>query len=521
VVVPIRTANGTIELIGLPNDAEVFVDGNAVDVKLPRGGKRPVITVTAEEKHRITVKSGGIGVSGGEVTVHAHGVEPFTVRAVPVDAPRPPNADVAGRASQSDVVNSPPPSPGRRTPGTVEPPPKSAGNAGSETKTAEAVKKKPEGEEDAPSPLVKREVEPKNEPAGKPAAPRAVTAASTGYLLAPGDSGRGAVWAYTTNDPDPRWKELNFDDRNWLPGEMGFAGTPRVGVNTLVRDKPVWLRAKPELGPLSPADTLVLHANHGGGYSVYVNGQFLYEARGGAGDCGAGDYHDYRLGPQQMSLFKPGPNVIAITAAGGRFFFRTDIGLKLFKSDKDADAKNEPVRRLFDGNGLAGWSCLPNMWRLDGESLVGAPLAGDRKNSFLISHRKYHDFELTFKARVTASRPGVGKSGVLFRAKPTGNENLNVAGLECDIGESPMKSHSRSAPEVYKKDEFNEFTIRCVGKHVTTTVNGFTMVDEDCRLMPQDGVIAWKLYGSQPPKQAVFKDVTIREITARRPSDHP
>ena len=162
VVLRIKTANGTIELVDLPRDAEVFVDGVRVDVVLPAGSKRPVITVTAEKKHRITVKSGETEISADEVTVQADGVKPFTVRSIPNDSSPPSRADAGSRASQSDVVHSPAPPPDQRNPSTFVPP-VAAGNADPRTGTSQPAKKNPEAQQNEPSPLANRQPEPKDQ----------------------------------------------------------------------------------------------------------------------------------------------------------------------------------------------------------------------------------------------------------------------------------------------------------------------------------------------------------------------
>ena len=85
-VVRVKTSKGIIELVNLPNDAEVFVDGAEVAVTWPGGGKPAVISVTAG-KHRVSVKKDGLELSGDEVTVRAQGKEELIVRIVPPAAP--------------------------------------------------------------------------------------------------------------------------------------------------------------------------------------------------------------------------------------------------------------------------------------------------------------------------------------------------------------------------------------------------------------------------------------------------
>jgi formylglycine-generating enzyme required for sulfatase activity len=94
----VKTPNGTIDLVNLPRDAEVFVDGAEVAVTWPGGGKPAVITVPAGQR-RIAVKKDGIQVFGDEVTVQA-GNEPFTVRLAPLADSHPPNLDSASREAK-------------------------------------------------------------------------------------------------------------------------------------------------------------------------------------------------------------------------------------------------------------------------------------------------------------------------------------------------------------------------------------------------------------------------------------
>jgi formylglycine-generating enzyme required for sulfatase activity/serine/threonine protein kinase len=84
VIVRIRTANGTVELANLPQDANVFVDGTEVVVNWPGGGKPALITVTPG-KHKIVVKRDGVEVSGDEITLLAGGKEKLTARIVRPD----------------------------------------------------------------------------------------------------------------------------------------------------------------------------------------------------------------------------------------------------------------------------------------------------------------------------------------------------------------------------------------------------------------------------------------------------
>ncbi len=106
VILRVKTANGMIELVNLPKDAEVLVDGAEVAVTWPGGGKPAVITVTPG-KHKVMVKKDGIEISGDEVTVQADGKEKFTVRFVastkpPHELPKDDGAD-STRTARKDA----------------------------------------------------------------------------------------------------------------------------------------------------------------------------------------------------------------------------------------------------------------------------------------------------------------------------------------------------------------------------------------------------------------------------------
>jgi hypothetical protein len=49
---------------------------------------------------------------------------------------------------------------------------------------------------------------------------------------------------------------------------------------------------------------------------------------------------------------------------------------------------------------------------------------------------------------------------------------------------------------------------------VTMRVNGVTTVDGDFPTMPDKGIIAWQMHGPKTPREVVFKDITLLELTS-------
>ncbi len=145
-------------------------------------------------------------------------------------------------------------------------------------------------------------------------------------------------------------------------------------------------------------------------------------------------------------------------------------------------------------------------------------------NTFLCSKKKYKDFELKCKVRL---KDGVGNSGIQIRSKIVDTEHFAVAGPQCDMGQTfwgclygerfggMMKQAPKEIMNVVKKDDFNDYYIKCVGKHVTIKINGETSVDDDFDKMPDEGIIAFQLHSGFPSMTVTFKDIEFKELSKK------
>jgi hypothetical protein len=178
---------------------------------------------------------------------------------------------------------------------------------------------------------------------------------------------------------------------------------------------------------------------------------------------------------------------------------------------------------FFNGKNLDGWEGLTEYWSVRDGALVGATPKGLTFNTFLCSKKTYRDFELSFKIRL---KDGAGNSGVQIRSKIIDPAKFAVGGPQCDIGQGYWGSlygehfggmMKQSPPDkverVVKKDGFNDYSIRCAGKHVTIKINGETMVDDDFPKMPDEGIIAWQLHAGKP-MEVTFKDIRFKDLSA-------
>jgi hypothetical protein len=191
-----------------------------------------------------------------------------------------------------------------------------------------------------------------------------------------------------------------------------------------------------------------------------------------------------------------------------------------------AAAEDEATKAFFNGKDLEGWEGLiDKYWSVKDGAIVGS--GGEKKvpfNTFLCSKKKYKDFELSFQIRL---KDGEGNSGVQIRSEIFNRDRFAVKGPQCDIGQQFWGSlygeefggMMKQAPgEVVKKalkpKEFNDYSIKCVGKHVTIKLNGETTVDDDFPKMPEEGIIAWQLHGGYV-MEVTFKDIKFKDLSRK------
>jgi serine/threonine protein kinase len=195
--------------------------------------------------------------------------------------------------------------------------------------------------------------------------------------------------------------------------------------------------------------------------------------------------------------------------------------------------KGEPQRPrvaagdFFNGKDFTGWEGLTDrFWSVKDGAIVGSTFPdGNKFNTFLCSKKKYKDFELKFKVKLTG-KGWSGNSGVQIRSEIRDVKTFAVTGPQCDMGDDywgslygenfggMMKAADKDeVARALKKGDFNDYSIRCVGKHVTIQLNGVTTVDDDFEKLPAEGIIAWQLHAGKA-MEVHFKDIEFKELTA-------
>jgi hypothetical protein len=193
------------------------------------------------------------------------------------------------------------------------------------------------------------------------------------------------------------------------------------------------------------------------------------------------------------------------------------------------EKKSDESKEFFNGKDFTGWEGLTDkFWSIKDKAIVGSTFPkGNNFNTFLCSKKKYKDFELKFKVKLTG-KGWSGNSGVQIRSKIHDMKHFAVTGPQCDMGEGfwgslygenfggMMKAADKDkVNEVLKKDDFNDYSVKCVGKHVTIKVNGVTTVDEEFAKMPEEGIIAWQLHGGGP-MEVIFKEIKFKDLSAKK-----
>jgi Domain of Unknown Function (DUF1080) len=201
------------------------------------------------------------------------------------------------------------------------------------------------------------------------------------------------------------------------------------------------------------------------------------------------------------------------------------LALGLIGIAASSSAIGDESKTEFVAKDLAGWEGLNQFWSVMDGALIGSTYPDGLKfNTFLCSKKKYKDFELKFQIRL---KEGKGNSGVQVRSEVFNREHFAVKGPQADIGQvfwgclygehfgGMMKEAPRDkVNEVLKRDGFNDYTVKCVGKHCKITINGAVTVDDDFPTMPEDGIIAWQLHAGEP-MEATFKNIVFKDLSAK------
>ncbi len=191
---------------------------------------------------------------------------------------------------------------------------------------------------------------------------------------------------------------------------------------------------------------------------------------------------------------------------------------------------NAAELNLTDGRTFNGWVGDTNKtWRMEDGAFVGGTL--ERKvpqNEFLRTTRSFTNFVLKVKFKLVGTDAGgFINGGVQVRSEPAKTPPNEMVGYQCDIGEGwwgalydesrrnkvLIKPDPKAVEKALKKNDWNQYVIRCEGKRIRTSINGVEMIDytEADDSLPQFGLIGLQVHGGGPAV-ASYKDVLVEEL---------
>lgn len=192
-----------------------------------------------------------------------------------------------------------------------------------------------------------------------------------------------------------------------------------------------------------------------------------------------------------------------------------------------AEFKPSKKQKLFDGKTFKGWEGDTLTWRIQDGMLVGGSL--DTRvphNNFLCTKKKYHNFYLKLKIKLTGTE-GFVNSGIQFRSVKATNPAYEMIGYQADWGKdywaslydesrrnkTLMKPNEADVLSWIKQGDWNTYEVRAENERIRLYINGKQTVDytETDTSIPSSGLIALQIHGGAKAIVA-FKDIYIQEL---------
>jgi hypothetical protein len=201
----------------------------------------------------------------------------------------------------------------------------------------------------------------------------------------------------------------------------------------------------------------------------------------------------------------------------------------LFAASLPAAEKGAAVP-LSNGKSFTGWEGdTDKTWHIaDGAFVGGSLTAKVPRNEFLRTKRSYTNFVLRLKIKLVGTPAGgFVNAGVQVRSQPAKDPPNEMVGYQCDAGEGwwgalydesrrnkvLVKPEPKAVEKSLKKEDWNDYLIRCEGRRIRTWLNDEAMIDytEPDESLEQYGLIGLQVHGGGPT-EVFYKDITIEEL---------
>lgn len=183
---------------------------------------------------------------------------------------------------------------------------------------------------------------------------------------------------------------------------------------------------------------------------------------------------------------------------------------------------------LFNGENLDGWEQINGTAKYEVEEgvIVGTTAEGS-PNSFLCTKQYYSNFMLEFEVLVDDRL----NSGVQIRSNSFPEyRNGRVHGYQVEIAAggfsgyiydearrgrwlSEERCNKEASNEAFKKGEWNQYQVLCIGDHIMTWINGVPVADV-VDAMTKVGFIGLQVHSfrGDTPAQVRWRNIRIREF---------
>ncbi len=207
--------------------------------------------------------------------------------------------------------------------------------------------------------------------------------------------------------------------------------------------------------------------------------------------------------------------------------FRRILAIGMLAATFSTFAADKP-RPIFDGKTFHGWNGDTNTtWRIEDGAFIGGTLKTKvPHNEFLCTDRQFTNFVLRLKFKLVGTN-GFVNGGVQFRSQRVPN-HFEASGYQADIGDPTwwgslydesrrnkvlVQSDAEKVKKVLKRDDWNDYEIRCEGKRIRLAINGLQTVDytEPDDSIPGFGIIGLQVHGGGQT-EASYKNITIEEL---------
>ncbi len=199
---------------------------------------------------------------------------------------------------------------------------------------------------------------------------------------------------------------------------------------------------------------------------------------------------------------------------------RSTIAYLAAKGQVPALATADNASTLFNGRDLTGWVGDPELWRVEGDEIVGQIKTHLPRHAFLRSELAADDFRLSFDVKLVANR---GNSGLQFRSEPIADGQ--VKGYQTDIGPGwwgklyevngrggIVKEASES---LVKPGDWNRVEVVAQGSKIETLINGHPSARVDDPAGARRGIFALQLHQGGPT-EVRFKDFRLEVLGSPR-----